>query len=120
MKILIVERDISLLETMKDICDIENLIPITAKNCDEARNFLLKGQLPDLIICDEFVPLRSGSEWRQELSLHPKWKEIPFVLMKAQRDKMGNTQTMELQKPFSIDEVLGIFQKIRLSSRTRT
>ncbi len=120
MNILIVESDLPLLETMKQICDEEKLASRLARNPDQARKFLQGGFLPDLIICDEFVPQLLGKEWQKELDAHHEWKKIPFVLMKARRNQDNIDLPMELVKPFSIDDILELFRKVRLSSRTRT
>ena len=120
MKVLIVERDPALLETMKEICHEENLIPVTTRNCDDAGKLLASGYVPDLIICDEFLPLLNGEKWRHELRLHRDWKEIPFVLMRGNKNNTSELQLMELHKPFSIEDMLELFRKVRLSSQTRT
>ncbi|MES2526392.1 MAG: hypothetical protein V4598_04870 [Bdellovibrionota bacterium] len=120
MKVLIVERDIPLLETMKQICDEENLTPILAASLDQAKKLLSQGYLPDLIICDEFVPQLQGEVWMKEMSDHKDWKKIPFVLMRSRRNKDKSVPAMELMKPFSINDVLELFVKVRLSSQTPT
>ncbi len=120
MKILIVERDIPLLETMKQICDEENFTTTIASTLDQAKKLLTEGYLPDLIICDEFVPHLQGQDWMNELSIHKDWKKIPFVLMRARKNKDKTVPAMELMKPFSINDVLELFVKVRLSSQTPT
>ena len=120
MNILIVESDLPLLETMKQICDEENYTSRLAQNPDQARKFLIGGFLPDLIICDEFVPQLLGREWQRELIAHDEWKKIPFVMMKSRKNQDNIVLPMELVKPFSIEDILELFRKVRLSSQTRT
>ncbi len=119
MKVLIVERDVILLETMRDICSGEKLNPVITRNCEEAAKLLSHGFIPDLIICDEFLPTLSGEKWQSELALNKNWKEIPFVLMRGQRNKKVDQRPMELHKPFSIEDMLELFRKVRLSSQTQ-
>lgn len=116
MKILLIERDASLLETIRDICDEEGFTAITASDCVEARRILNEGLIPSLILCDEFLPLNLGKTFQSELQAHPKWKKIPFTLMLAIRPERGAPVSADnLYKPFSMEDLLGLLRKIRPS-----
>lgn len=103
MRILIVERDLSLLETMRDIFHEEGHEITTSTNCEEARLKLQAGKSPDIIFCDQFLPGNHGHKLREEL-LHRK--EIRFILMKALSGPHDVLRANELAKPFSIEELL--------------
>ena len=111
MKILIVERDISLLETIRDICHEEGHETVTSTSCDHARLRLQSEKAPDIIFCDQFLPGNHGIAFRKEL-LHRR--EIRFVLMRALMGSHEELNSNELAKPFSIDDLLR-FLRVRPS-----
>lgn len=118
MTVLIVERDISLLETMRDVCHDEGIEAILLADCGEAMSFLRTGRAPDIIVCDEFAPQNHGVVFRNELRSVTRLKDIPFVLMRGQ--KQENVSPHDLCKPFSLEDFLSHLRKVRLSSQTRT
>lgn len=116
MKILLVERDVSLLETIRDICNEEGFTTVTATDCIEAKKLLSEGLLPSLILCDEFLPSNFGRKFQTDLRKHSEWKKIPFVLMLAIRPPTSEVISSEnLYKPFSMEDLLDHLRKIRPS-----
>lgn len=116
MNILLVERDASLLETIRDICHEEGITAVTATDCGEARTHLQNGFKPALILCDQFLPANVGKSFQLELQKHPEWRKIPFILMLAMRPLPGKTAGAdELIKPFSMEDLLELFRKVRPS-----
>lgn len=109
MKVLIVERDISLLETMRDICHEEGHEAVTSTSCEHARMRLDNEKAPDIIFCDQFLP--DGTRFCEEL----RRRNIRFILMRAVTGKEEVVKGDELSKPFSMEELLSFLRSVRPS-----
>lgn len=108
MKALIVERDASLLETMRDICLEEGYEVVLCTSIDQAKLILKTEPSPTIVFCDQFLPLNSGLEFRRDLLSR---EDIRFILMRSVKSSAEVTPSSELIKPFSIDELLDLLRK---------
>ncbi len=79
-KILIVEDDIALRQTLAEFLDAEEFSVITASDGEEGVH-AAKGGLPNLILLDIILPKKNGYDVIKELKADEKTKNIPIILL---------------------------------------
>jgi len=82
-RILLVEDDHSLRETLADVLADEGFEVACASNGREALDQLGKGLLPDLIVLDLVMPVMDGWAFRDAQRQRPELAGIPMVVLSA-------------------------------------
>jgi DNA-binding NtrC family response regulator len=109
-KILVVDDDINVLETLRDILLIRGYDVEIALNGKQAVDFLKSAPGINLIITDVMMPEMDGLELLRQVRLLRK--EIPVVILTAYPTVDGVIHAIEegasdyLLKPFNMDELL--------------
>ena len=112
-KILIVDDEQDIVETLKFVFEAEGLNCITAYDGEEALN-KAKTENPDLIILDVMLPKINGYKVCRLLKFDTKYKNIPILMVTARsqdEDKLIGEETGAdeyITKPFDIDEVINL------------
>ncbi|EIA09091.1 response regulator [Flavobacterium frigoris] len=112
-KILLVDDEINLRETISELLIHENYIVKTASNGQEALN-ILDSWIPDLIISDIMMPIMDGNMFHQLIKENIDLSSIPFIFMTAMngenqmRKCLTNGADDFITKPFKIDELIEI------------
>ncbi len=90
-KILVVDDDPDLVETVSMMLESRNFEVITAYGGNEG---LLKArsQRPDLIVLDVMMPDKDGFEVCKELKADPELSDIPVLLLTAVASKISETR----------------------------
>ena len=83
-KILIVEDDLHLLNSLRDKLKNEGFIPLVAKDGSQGLRIAIK-EKPDLILLDVIMPKMDGLEMLQKLRKNP-WGEIATVILLSNDD----------------------------------
>ena len=121
-KILIVEDDLSIRETLTDILELSGYNVIVTKNGREGYDSIMEN-IPDLVLCDVDMPEIDGFELLS--SLNQKLKDgvvPPFIFLTAKADTQNLRQGMSLGaddyilKPFNHIYILEII-RMRLDKR---
>jgi DNA-binding LytR/AlgR family response regulator len=118
IKILVIEDDRNIKQTIMDLLDAEGFEGHEASNGSEGVE-LAKKIIPDLIICDVIMPAKNGFEVIKELSNDCLTSLIPFIFLSAKAEKSDIREGMELgaddylTKPFRVEELLRVIN-IRL------
>lgn len=118
-KILIIEDEPLLVETISDLLKIEGFDCITAKDGDEGISKAVY-ENPDLILCDVKMPGMNGYEVLKSIRKNPKLSQVPFIFLSAMVEKKDLRTGMDLgaddylTKPFAPDELIAAI-KTRLS-----
>lgn len=110
-KVLVIEDDEVLRESIVDILETRNFDVIGAE--DGRRGLeLAKELVPDLILCDVRMPKLDGYEVLQAIRQDPKTAAIPLIFLTAEtiQNVVGKGQNLGangyLIKPFSTAELL--------------
>ena len=82
-KVLIIEDDQAIRETLAEILNIENYEVSVAGNGQQALDQLGTEILPHLILLDLMMPVMDGFTFRQEQLKNPVWSKIPVIIMSA-------------------------------------
>lgn len=107
-KILVVDDERDIVETLKFILEVEGFDCIVAYDGEEALN-LAKTKNPDLIILDVMLPKINGYKVCRLLKFDSKYKHIPILMVTAKtqdEDKIIGEETGAneyVTKPFDIE-----------------
>ena len=115
-KILIVDDEPDIVETLKFLIESEGFESIIAMDGEEALK-KAKEENPDVMILDVMLPKINGYKVCRLLKFDNKYKHIPILMVTArsqEEDKVIGEETGAdeyITKPFDINEIL---QKIHL------
>ena len=106
-RILVVDDETAILETLRDILDAEGYEVATALNGQEGLKRMREVR-PDLVLLDVMMPLLDGLGMLAVMREDPSWRDVPVVLMSAgkvpQLDQLSVRRF--LAKPFELDALL--------------
>jgi CheY-like chemotaxis protein len=110
-RVLVVEDDAAIRETLIEILQDEGYEAIGAGNGREALDKLSgpAAATPCVIFLDLMMPVMDGATFRQEQLRNPGLAGIPVVVISAYRDEdVRSLQAAHhLQKPLDLEDVLG-------------
>lgn len=115
-RVLVVDDDLEIRETLMDILEEHGYEPVGAENGLEALDKLRSpGPTPCLILLDLMMPRMDGRAFRQLQLESPELASIPVVVISAFKDVAQTLQEMKvadlLKKPFKIQELLGLTRR---------
>jgi CheY-like chemotaxis protein len=106
-QILIVEDDAEVLEAMSEALMEEGYAVATAKNGQEALDYLDRSLAPDLIILDLTMPVMDGREFLERRRRRSDLAVVPVMVVSATTDARLHTQGVQvLRKPVDLDVLL--------------
>lgn len=126
-KILVVEDDVFLVESIRDILEYDGYHVITA-NSGQSGLAILKSDphLPDLIVSDIMMPEMDGYEFLHHVRAEALWVDIPFIFLTAKGERQDENLGKELgaddyiTKPFAPEDLLiGVSSKLRRHRQLR-
>jgi CheY-like chemotaxis protein len=111
-RVLVVEDDLEIRESLMEILEEHGYEPIGAENGLEALDKLrMPGPLPCLIFLDLMLPKMDGRAFRQEQLRIPEFASIPVIVISAFRDLPRVAEELRavelLKKPLKLTEIVG-------------
>lgn len=120
-KVLIVDDEQDIVETLKFLLETEGIECLTAFDGEDALN-KAKNEYPDLIILDVMLPKINGYKVCRLLKFDSKYKRIPILMVTArsqEEDKAIGEETGAdeyITKPFNIEDVVNsVKQYLKIS-----
>lgn len=110
-KILIVDDEQDIVESLKFVLEMEDYVCYCAYNGEDGLN-LAKEIVPDLMILDVMMPKINGYKISRLLKYDNKYKDIPILMVTArsqEEDKLIGEETgvdEYITKPFDLSEVV--------------
>jgi two-component system alkaline phosphatase synthesis response regulator PhoP len=110
-KILVVDDEVDLVETLRFPLEMEGFNVLVSYNGEDALNKARK-ENPDLILLDLMLPKLDGYKVCRLLKFDERYKHIPILMLTAktqQKDKLLGQETGAdeyITKPFEIDELM--------------
>ena len=110
-KILVVDDEVDLLETIRFPLEIEGYNVLVAYNGEEALNQARK-ENPDLILLDLMLPKLDGYKVCRLLKFDERYKHIPILMLTAKTQEKDKVLGMEtgadeyITKPFEMDYLM--------------
>jgi CheY-like chemotaxis protein len=109
-RILIVEDDEYIRDSLAELLESEGFLITAARNGQEALEVLSGVPLPDLILLDLMMPILNGFQFREEMQNNQSLAHIPVIVMSADghvQEKLNKTHANGyLKKPLDIDLLL--------------
>ncbi len=102
LKVLIAEDEEAMLEIFGDVIEDLGYSVTRARNGEEAL-LLAQADVPDLVVSDQMMPVRSGLELLRALRALPATASVPFLLISAAQPKGLEEADHFLPKPFDLD-----------------
>ncbi len=119
--ILIVDDEISIRFILESTLK-ENFSVISFENGKEALQYLQKGNIPDLVICDLQMPEMNGFSFIKTLKQSGFFEDIPIIVLSGIEESSEKIICFSLGvddyiiKPFNPEEILARIQR-RIHSR---
>ena len=110
-KILVVDDEVDLVETVRFPLEIEGYHVLVAYNGEDALSQARK-ENPDLILLDLMLPKLDGYKVCRLLKFDERYKHIPILMLTAKTQEKDKVIGMEtganeyITKPFDIDSLL--------------
>lgn len=110
-KILLVDDEIILRDTLTDMLTLNNYSILTAANGEEALA-ILEDWIPDIIISDIMMPVMDGYTFYEKIKDFVVLNQIPFVFFSAKNDKEANDKFIQkgvelfISKPFKLEDLM--------------
>ncbi len=113
--ILIVDDDPDIRDALGECLRYEGYGVHAAADGRDALDRLEVGLRPDVILLDLMMPVLNGFDVLEALNRRPDWKDIPVVIVSANRgyeaeDLKGAVGV--LRKPVSVDRLLAVVEQV--------
>ncbi|MBD2177183.1 hybrid sensor histidine kinase/response regulator [Pseudanabaena sp. FACHB-1998] len=110
-KILVIEDEDLIRDSLEDILLVEGFEVITAENGKKGV-YLASQKQPDLILCDVMMPIMNGYEVLEQVRQDKDLSTVPFLFLTSMMDRRSNRKGMALgaddylEKPCTKDELI--------------
>lgn len=114
-KIIIVDDDVAILDSLSLILDFEGYEVKTFERGTEIFNSIESNFKPDIILLDMWLSQEDGRDICKKLKNSDSTKNIPVIIMSASRglenSALDSGADAFIAKPFEFDEVIGKLNK---------
>lgn len=113
MKVLVIEDDRTLRESLCEALQLEGFTVDGVENGEAGLRYLRNGQRPCVILLDLMMPIMDGWAFRRETLKDPALAGIPVVVMTAARPEREPIAPVKaiLAKPLEMEIVVDELQK---------
>lgn len=118
-RILVIDDDFLLREVIEDVLSINGFGVDSYSNTTDASAYL-RTYIPSLIICDRYLPDRSGLQWLALESIILKNHHIPIILLTADQDRLDDFLMWEPLSSLSIQTIKKPFKNQELLTSVRS
>lgn len=116
-KVLVVDDEPNIVQTLKDRLEMNDYTVFTAGNGQEGLN-VAKNESPDLMLLDVIMPIMDGHEALEQLRKEEWGKEISVIMLTArsQAQDIARAKACDIEdyiiKPFDLSELLEKIESI--------
>jgi CheY-like chemotaxis protein len=114
-RVMVVDDDVDLLETLALILESNGYQVTTATSGEEALERLDPCERPSLILLDLMMPGMNGWRLRDKLLEHPEYASIPVVVLSGDHVALRNTPppraARQLRKPVDLHTLLAVVEQ---------
>jgi CheY-like chemotaxis protein len=108
-RVLVVEDDLDIRESLEQILEIEGYEPLLAENGQAAVELLNQGERPCLILLDLMMPVMSGWEFLRVQRENTLIATIPVIVVSAAGDRAKSTSANGyIKKPIELENLLEV------------
>ena len=117
-RVLVVEDDIDIRETVAELLVEEGFEVHTAASGQDALEWLHEaGALPDVVLLDLMMPIMDGWTFHDHLQREDRWASLPIVVISADANVHEKSARLRpvacLRKPVGIDELPAVVARFR-------
>jgi CheY-like chemotaxis protein len=116
-RVLIVEDDDGVSESLRDALLDEGYDAVVARNGQEALDWLAAHPRPQLILLDLWMPVLTGEEFRLRQLADPALADIPVIIISAAPDARARGRALQaaavLAKPVNLHKLLAMVAQHR-------
>ena len=106
-RILLIEDDIDIRESIRQLFEVEGYPVSSAGDGKEAWRILGEEPLPSLIFLDMMMPVMNGWEFLVKLRAEPRTAEIPVVIVSAVASETRSLDVAGfIKKPLEVESLL--------------
>jgi DNA-binding response OmpR family regulator len=112
-RVLVVDDDPQVLKLLQVNFELEGYDVVTATNGEDALEHV-RGDSPDVVVCDVMMPGIDGLEVVRRLRADPETVTLPLVVVSAKAQRADVSHGLQLgadayvTKPFDPSELLGV------------
>jgi CheY-like chemotaxis protein len=110
-RVLVVDDEMDLLDTMRIVLESEGFGVETARNGQEALAVLRAGEPPELVLLDLMMPVMNGWQVLSEIAKVPSLKSIPIVVLTAAGGPGIAGAVEVLRKPIDLELLVGAVER---------
>ena len=113
-KILLVDDDLSIRESLSALLENDGYRVCTAVDGAQAMRALRRGPRPDAIVLDLMMPVLGGREFLEEKERQPRLRDLPVVVLTAYLEEapMRAHVAAFLKKPFDVPRLLEVVEDV--------
>jgi CheY-like chemotaxis protein len=113
MRILVVEDDAAIRESVEECLVAEGHSAASVANGAEALEWLAREPVPNLLVVDLVMPVMNGAELIERLRADARLAAVPIVLMTAAMSgpELKVSADTVLPKPFDLDALLAAVER---------
>ena len=116
-KVLIIEDDIEIRDSLKYVLEMEGFEVKTARNgLDGLDHLLTTTELPNAILLDIMMPVMDGYQFREHQLKFENLATIPTVVISADRNFQQKAQHLKfhelIKKPIDLDHLIQVLNTI--------
>jgi CheY-like chemotaxis protein len=113
--VLVVDDHLSVRNDLRALLEAEGYAVETAENGRAALSLLYTGAAPCVIVLDMMMPVMGGVEFRQEQLNHPRFADIPVIVLSATQESTISADLLRanayLPKPVDITQLRALVQR---------
>lgn len=110
MKVLIVDDETDIRESLRDAFEDEGYVVSTAANGAEALERLKTEELPSAIVLDLIMPIVGGVEVYERLQQDERLARIPVIISTSDPGR-APAGALIMKKPIDLNRLIGTIQK---------
>jgi len=110
MKVMIVDDETDIRESLREIFEDEGYEVTTAANGQEALERLAGGDVPCAMVLDLLMPLVSGNEVYSKMQADPRLAKVPVIISTSDPSR-APSGVLIMKKPIDLDRLLETVQK---------
>lgn len=114
-RVLVIDDNRDIADSLRDILELEGCIVATAYNGRDALELLRGGVSPSLILLDLRMPVMDGIQFRNEQLGDPALRDIPVVVLSADRNAATQATSLGLTcitKPVELSQLLDAVDRL--------
>ena len=110
MKVMIVDDETDIRESLKELFEDEGYEVTTAANGAEALQQLASGSLPCAVVLDLIMPVVGGVEVYAQMQADPRLAQIPVIISTSDPSR-APSGVLIMKKPIDLNRLLNTVQR---------